>query len=77
MGITKKTWADAYMALDEDEPAIDCFQNLVQPLFLHSSPIRNCPHKSRIWRALYAVFIANEDQVTFQSCYGKCLGLGT
>ena len=28
MGIIKKTWADAYMALDEDEPAIDCFQSL-------------------------------------------------
>ena len=26
--ITKKTWADAYMNLDEDDPAIDCFQNL-------------------------------------------------
>ena len=28
VGITKKTWVDAYMALDEDDPAIDCFQNL-------------------------------------------------
>ena len=27
VGITKKTWVDAYMALDEDDPAIDCFQN--------------------------------------------------
>ena len=26
--ITKKSWADAYMALDEDDPTIDCFQNL-------------------------------------------------
>ena len=26
--ITKKTSADAYMALGEDDPAIDCFQNL-------------------------------------------------
>ena len=26
--ITKKSWADAYMTLDEDDPAIDCFQNL-------------------------------------------------
>ena len=37
----------------------------------------NCPHKSRIWRALYAMFIANQDHLTFQSCDGKCLGLGT
>ena len=28
VGISKKTWADAYMALDEDDPAIECFQNL-------------------------------------------------
>ena len=28
VGITKKTSADAYMALDIDDPAIDCFQNL-------------------------------------------------
>ena len=28
VGITKKTWADAYMAHAEDDPAIDCFQNL-------------------------------------------------
>ena len=26
--ITKKSWADADMALDEDDPTIDCFQNL-------------------------------------------------
>ena len=28
LGITKKTWANAYMALNEDDPAINCFQNL-------------------------------------------------
>ena len=28
VGISKKTWADAYMALDEDDPAIECFHNL-------------------------------------------------
>ena len=27
VGITKKTWADAYMALDEGDPAIYCLQN--------------------------------------------------
>ena len=27
VGITKKNLADAYMALDENNPAIDCFQN--------------------------------------------------
>ena len=34
-------------------------------------------HKFRIWRASYAVFIANQDHVAFKSCDGKCLGLGT
>ena len=28
VGISKKTWVDAYMALDEDDQAIECFQNL-------------------------------------------------
>ena len=32
VGITKKTWADAYMALDEGDPTIDCFQNLGRAL---------------------------------------------
>ena len=32
VGITKNTWADAIMALDEDEPALDCLRTLVQPL---------------------------------------------
>ena len=31
-GITKNTWANAYMTLDEDDPAIHCFQNLVTAL---------------------------------------------
>ena len=30
--ITKNTWANAHMALDEDDPAIHCFQNLVTAL---------------------------------------------
>ena len=28
VGITKKSWAKAYMALDDDYPAIDCFREL-------------------------------------------------
>ena len=28
VGITKKTWLKAYMALDDDHPAIDCFRKL-------------------------------------------------
>ena len=28
VGISKKTWVDVYMSLDEDDPAIDCFRNL-------------------------------------------------
>ena len=28
VGISKKTWVDAYMTLDEDDQAIECFQNL-------------------------------------------------
>ena len=32
VGTTKKTWVDAYMALDEDDLAIDCFQNLGKAL---------------------------------------------
>ena len=28
VGIIKKTWANAYVVLDEDDPAIYCFQNL-------------------------------------------------
>ena len=28
VGITKKTWVKAYMALDDDHPAIDCFRKL-------------------------------------------------
>ena len=34
------------------------FKTLVQPLFLHSSPIGNYSHKARIWRAVYAVYFA-------------------
>ena len=33
VGITKNTWANAYMSLFEDDPAIDCFQNLGTALF--------------------------------------------
>jgi hypothetical protein len=28
VGIAKKTWAGAYMKLDEDDPAINCFWEL-------------------------------------------------
>ena len=28
VGITKKSWEKAYMALDDDHPAIDCFREL-------------------------------------------------
>ena len=31
VGISKKTLVDAYMSLDEDDPAIDCFRNLAYP----------------------------------------------
>ena len=41
--ITKNTWADAYMALDEDEPAIDCFRTLVQPLITTQLTHRQLP----------------------------------
>ena len=32
VGITKKTWVKAYMALDDDHPAIDCFRELGEGL---------------------------------------------
>ena len=32
VGITKKTWVKAYMALDDDHPAIDCFRKLGEGL---------------------------------------------
>ena len=28
VGISKKTWANAYLSLDDDDPIIDCFRNL-------------------------------------------------
>ena len=28
VGITKKSWTKAYMALDDDHPAMDCFREL-------------------------------------------------
>ena len=28
VGISKKTWADAYMRLEEDDPAVDCFKKI-------------------------------------------------
>jgi len=28
VGISKKTWVDAYMRLEEDDPAVDCFKKL-------------------------------------------------
>ena len=78
VGINKKIWAEAYIALDEDDSAIGCFQNLGTS-FIPTQPIQGGitpPPKSRVWTALYAMFIANQDHITFQNCDGKCLCLG-
>ena len=46
--ITRKTWADAYRALDDDDPAIDCFQNLGTALNLTQLTHGELPPQSRI-----------------------------
>ena len=68
VGFTKKTCASVYMALDEDDTAKDCFQILDTSVIPTHLTHGELPPK--IWNlesAVYAMFIANQDHVTFQS----------
>ena len=75
--ITKKTWANANIALDEDDPAIHCFQNLVTPFIPTQVTHGELLPQIENYMSVVCHFFANQDHVTFQSCDGKCLGLGT
>lgn len=44
MGITKKTWAGAYMKLDEGDPAIDSFRQLGEDVIPNELVNGQLPH---------------------------------
>ena len=77
VGITKKSCADAYMALDEDDSAIYCFQNLGTAIFPTQLTHGKLLPQIENLESFVCHFFANHDYVTLQSCDGKCLGLGT
>ena len=59
VGITKKTWVDAYMALDEDDQAIDRFQCLGTALIPTQLTHGELPSQIKNSESVYAEFIAN------------------
>ena len=77
VGISKKTLADAYMALDEDDPATECFQNhgtglIPTELIYGELP----PQLEGLERFVCHVYCLS-DPVPCQRCDGKCFALET
>ena len=51
VGITKKTWVKAYMALDDDHPAINCFRKLGEGLIQNQLANRELPTQANHFTA--------------------------
>ena len=78
VGISKKTWADAYMALDEDDLAIECFQNLGTGLIPTQLIYGELPPQLEgLERFVCRVYCSSGPSTLQASRNGKCFALGT